>query len=382
VGGDGGLWHTWQGGQAGGSFGQWSSLGGSKLGLMSVAPDADGSLNVFAVGGDHLLYQIKQLGPNDNFGAWTRPLYDNTTITVAIPATNADHRLELIVQRTDGELMHTWQTTPNGSYYPSYYDYGIPDVSECSTGYEADGRIVIYILQNGALMTKQQVAPNGTWAPSTGLLAGTLTKTVHAASGNHPDGSQLLVSATSFYNWGYLPEAKPNGPWATWQVNPRASFTSFSVPSADYVGEAISVSWGIKPDPLCTPSTEIAAVDQTTNEIIYKQFFTGTSGNASIQARGVGKLLVQGNTGCTNGIVNSDSKGQIVNVSNPPPPVCNGGNPASYTFCATFPSDPILGTTCFTEVEVACSYNAAETGLETMFPQATITDGTCPNPCE
>jgi len=383
IGGDHAVYTMAQTPSAGSSFGGWQYLGGSQIQSLQPAPNQNGALNLFAIGGDHLLYSMTQSGPNGAFGAWTRPLFDNTTIDLVAPIANLDGRLELVVHRTDGEMMHSWQTSPNGPFYASYYDYGVDNVTEFAPASEADGRIVLFMVQNKGLYTLSQVAANGGWANHLGSLAFSGVNEVHVAAGNGLGGAIRLFTSTGYNTIGQLDEAGPNGPWETNQVNPLAQLSSFDVPSQVYVGQGIPISWTLSTDPYCTPQVHISATEGPHNTVLFNHVYTTTSGTATISGAMLGTVEVGAVPSCTNGAAGKTVIKQVQIVS-PPPSACGAGQPPPkvYPFCTTFTSGLFAGQ-CWLTSAPGCSEAAAEALMTSEEPSDAIVkqESSCPADC-
>jgi acylphosphatase len=78
-----------------------------------VGTNADGRLEVFAVGGDDALWQIWQKARNNGWSAWQSMGGNVRQPTVG---NNQDGRLEVFAVGSDEALWHTWQVSPNGSW--------------------------------------------------------------------------------------------------------------------------------------------------------------------------------------------------------------------------------------------------------------------------
>lgn len=383
IGGDGAVYTMAQTPWAGASFGGWQYLGGSQIQSLQPAPNQSGALNLFAIGGDHHLYSMTQSGPNGAFGAWTRPLYDNTTIDLVAPIANLDGRIELIVHRTDGEMMHSWQTVPNGPFYGSYYDYGVGNVTEFAPEREADGRIILFLVQNKGLYTLTQNVANGTWSSRLGALAFSGVDEVHVTAGNDLEGALRLFTSTGYNTIGQLDEAAPNGPWETNQVNPLAQLSSFVVPSEVYAGESFQVSWSLSTDPYCSPQVHITAAEGPHNTILFDTISTSTSGTVTIPGAMLGTVEVGAVPSCTNGAAGKTVIDQVQIVS-PPASACGAGQPPPqlYPFCTTFTSGLFAGQ-CWVTTAPGCSEADAQARMESAEPSDAIIvqESSCPANC-
>jgi hypothetical protein len=136
---DGAMWHQWQK-TPGGSWSKWFSSGrpdGVELGYsLVVASNADGRLEAFAGGtlsggdADHQeIWHIWQTQPNGSWSAWRRLGRPGGGIgsmgaCLAVSASD-DGRLEAFAAAADGNLWHTWQTTPNGAW-SAWLSHGRP----------------------------------------------------------------------------------------------------------------------------------------------------------------------------------------------------------------------------------------------------------------
>lgn len=175
---DGALWHIWQT-TAGGSWrttwfssGQPAATGGSGSSPPpAVSQNVDGRLEVFTFGSGGAIWRIGQTTPNGTWTAWaslSAPTNRSLT-TTPIVGRNADGRLEIMAIGNDGALWHIWQTAPGGSW--STWDslsapptlntglaFSLPCVAE-----NADGRLEVFALGGGTLWHASQLTPGGPW---------------------------------------------------------------------------------------------------------------------------------------------------------------------------------------------------------------------------
>ena len=80
-----------------------------------LARNADGRLEVFVIGDNTSLYNIRQTSPS---GVGERNYRNGTQLqrnSLAV-SQNADGRLEVFVIGGDGALYRQWQTSPGGSW--------------------------------------------------------------------------------------------------------------------------------------------------------------------------------------------------------------------------------------------------------------------------
>jgi hypothetical protein len=162
----------------------WRSKGrpSSEVGLRShvVGRNADGRLEIFALGDDSHLWQKWQVAPNNGWNdTWKSlgappdaflGLSDQFTVE-----SNQDGRQEVFVVRVSeaaGILVHIWQTAPNGGWSdwgrlngpPEFRRVQIPD--RITVGRNEDGRLELFAMEptDEALWHIWQVAPNAGWS--------------------------------------------------------------------------------------------------------------------------------------------------------------------------------------------------------------------------
>lgn len=180
IGGDGGLWHTWQ--KPGGGWSSWTPHGappGTSLDHQwqpVMSQNAEGRLELFALSDDGALWHIWQTAPSQGWSDWlshgTPPgsTFNNGRPALAL---NADGRLELFVCSMDGQLWHFWQTAPGKGWSP-WLSHGSPihdpptEVivwGACALALNAEKRLELFVTaSDGALWHIWQTAPGGGWS--------------------------------------------------------------------------------------------------------------------------------------------------------------------------------------------------------------------------
>ncbi|GLW96079.1 hypothetical protein Misp02_01660 [Microtetraspora sp. NBRC 16547] len=117
------MYHIWQT-APNGNWGNWASLQGHDLQQLTVGQNADGRLELFALGGDRSVYHIWQTAPNGNWGNWASLQgHDLQQLTVG---QNADGSLEIFALGGDRSVYHIWQTAPNGNWTGAWNDLLVP----------------------------------------------------------------------------------------------------------------------------------------------------------------------------------------------------------------------------------------------------------------
>jgi phosphatidylserine/phosphatidylglycerophosphate/cardiolipin synthase-like enzyme len=173
------LYHKWQVAPNDG-WSEWESfsheyrnLGTEVVGAVAVGINEDGRLEVFARGGDHVLYHIWKLSPSGEWSEWNsisgdlgRAVADDPAVALA-----GDGRLELFVLGDDGVLYHRWQTAPNDdwsdweSFSRNYRDIGTGVVGVAAVGLDQDRCLdVVARGADGALHHIRKLDPSGEWS--------------------------------------------------------------------------------------------------------------------------------------------------------------------------------------------------------------------------
>src|SRR5262249_9555877 len=139
-----GLWHIWQL-APGGAWSTWSSLAapaGVTLALPAVASNADGRLEVFAVGSFNTIWHIWQTAAGASWNTWDSLGTPPGVGFLGEPAVafNANGRLELFVNDSNGAVWHIWQTAP-GASWSDWDSLGGEPVNAVGVGTNTDGRL-------------------------------------------------------------------------------------------------------------------------------------------------------------------------------------------------------------------------------------------------
>ena len=180
-------------------------------GIMEVASNLDGRLEVFASGTDNALWHIWQTAPNNGWSAWTS-LAGVLTSDRSI-GRNADGRLEAFVRGTDGALWHIWQTSPGGGW-SGWASLGGVITSDPFVSNNPDGRLEVFARgTDNALWHIWQTAPNSGWS-SWASLGGVITSDPVVIPNN--DGRlEAFARGTDDALW-HIWQATPGGGWSGW----------------------------------------------------------------------------------------------------------------------------------------------------------------------
>jgi hypothetical protein len=211
IGGNGALYSKWQT-TPNGAWSDWKNLGGTHLQAIAVATNANGRMQVFAIGGNGQLYTMAQNQPNGDWGTWQSLGGQGLTRNISVTA-NADGRLQVFLIGGDGALYSRWQLTANG-VWSDWKNHGGTDLQSITVDRNADGRLQVFAIGgNGALYSTWQLTANGNWGDwkshgGTGLES--------IATGRNADG-RLQVFAMGgngalYSTW----QLTANGNWADW----------------------------------------------------------------------------------------------------------------------------------------------------------------------
>jgi hypothetical protein len=137
-----------------------------------VGKNADGRLEIFAVGENKALWQKWQVAPNNGWSAWRNlgtPDRDISLTDQFTVGSNQDGRQEVFAVGDDGDIWQIWQTGPNGGW-STWGKLGQPPVGvrrsdRITVGSNEDGRQELFIMgRDDALWHIWQVAPNVGWS--------------------------------------------------------------------------------------------------------------------------------------------------------------------------------------------------------------------------
>jgi hypothetical protein len=137
-----------------------------------VGRNADGRLEIFALGTDHVPWQRWQVAPNNGWSEWQSLGSPSQTLSFTEQFTvgrNQDGRQEVFFGGSDGHIWQKWQTEPNGGW-SDWKQLGKPPVGirtpdRFTVGRNGDGRQQLFVMgSDDALWHIAQQAPNLGWA--------------------------------------------------------------------------------------------------------------------------------------------------------------------------------------------------------------------------
>lgn len=218
----GALYHIWQTAPSSG-WSAWSSLGGG-IGpqFLLVVDNADGRLEVFAVGtGPGQLEHIWQLDPGGGWSSWD--VLDSLPGGFPVQLTaglNADGRLELFNVGAGG-LWHNWQTAA-GASWAGWSTLGTPGgvstLNGVAVGRNADGRLEVFTTGQNALWHIYQTAPNGAWSGWDNLGNPGVAALDPPSVASNADGRLEGFIAGTNDALFHIYQTAPNGGWSGWNT--------------------------------------------------------------------------------------------------------------------------------------------------------------------
>ena len=215
----------------------WASHGGAFIGSPALGQHLGGALEVFVVGSDGALHNMRQAAPN---AAWSAPTSLGGSFSATTPAvgrSGSSDVLEVMVVGKDGHLHHTWQI---GAGWAPWYDHGGSFTGPAAIGRRgSDGALVVVVVgTDGQLYRKTQNAPNGGWSDWS-ALGGSL----HGAPTLCTSGKLLEVMVVG--TDGHLHHMWENSPgvWSPW-FDHGGSFASSPILAQRAVGGSTAAPAG------------------------------------------------------------------------------------------------------------------------------------------
>jgi hypothetical protein len=208
----------------------WTDLGsppGQSLGAMTVARNADGRLQVFSrlglmsSGG---VWSIAQQSANGaTWDAWSNlgSPPGGVSAHLLVSAQNADGRLELFALGQSAEVWHTWQLTPSDTAWSAWESLGSPAgtlIIRLGIGRNSDGRLELFGLStDGELWNIWQTAANAGWDAWNALGSPVGTNLGVLTVGENADGRlEVFAVADGDALWHLWQDPASATAWSTW----------------------------------------------------------------------------------------------------------------------------------------------------------------------
>ncbi|MCX6927272.1 MAG: hypothetical protein NT154_29320 [Verrucomicrobia bacterium] len=215
VGGDGVLYDQWET-SVGGDWSGWTSLGGTGMRAPVVAgADADGRLEVLTLGGDQQIWFRHQNYPNCCWADWSPLSVGGPPLTAYTLNSNLDGRLEIVAVGLDGVLYDIYQAAPNQGWSPWLSLGGTGLRGAVALGRNADGRLEAFVPGgNGVVYRNAQSSTGiGSWTGFASMAHAALSTITNVAVCSLSDGRLFLLLRQVDGALFYRAQVVPNGGW-------------------------------------------------------------------------------------------------------------------------------------------------------------------------
>jgi hypothetical protein len=131
---------------------------------LAGAPNADGTIGLFLRTSTGEIFYTHELAATQTSDWSTPQTLDGWKLTKMKVATNADGRLEVFAMGGDGYLYHRWQAAPSSASFSGWSNLGNAGSVDYDVIRNQDGRLEVAILRDdGVIFRRSQVAANGGW---------------------------------------------------------------------------------------------------------------------------------------------------------------------------------------------------------------------------
>ena len=194
--------------------------------IPAVATNVDGRLELFIVSTNGAVDHIKQLTPGSsaatNWSAFSVVTSSRVSLTAKLAAGNwANGTVDIFVVGTDGVLYHNNQTTPGGATWTGFTSLGgsWSQDDDIAVNRELDGRLEVFLVGlTGSLYNNWQTTNNGTAWNGFHNLGGLVAEDVRTAVARNTDGRlEAFILGTDGLAYHQFENAA-NGPtaWSGW----------------------------------------------------------------------------------------------------------------------------------------------------------------------
>lgn len=140
------------------------SLGGTILGSPTIRRNADGRLEIFAVGTDNRIWHIWQTSHSNGWSGWDHLGDLQVTGRPSIILTH-NNRIELFVRGRDRAIWHIWQTAPSSNEWSGWDSLGGAWSSNPAVAMNQDGRLEVFVRGvDNVIAHRNQMWAGGNWS--------------------------------------------------------------------------------------------------------------------------------------------------------------------------------------------------------------------------
>lgn len=199
----------------GGPWTAWTDMTGSAgLGLTNLVAgnNADGSLSVFGLNSNGVIYAISENAPEIGWASSWTPLNSGSGEPTIKPgyvvARNLDGRLELFGADSSGNVWHSWEKT-TGAGWSSWQELsGVQLNAQLAVARNLAGELQVFgVDSSGNVWTNPQTSPGGGWNTNWTEITGKTLKP-GIVIGQNKDGRLVLFGVST---------QSPNDVWNIWQ---------------------------------------------------------------------------------------------------------------------------------------------------------------------
>lgn len=203
--------------QSGDGWGDWKPFGPAAGSVPTLGRNADGRLEVFAlgVGGADLTHRVQN--GDGSWGDWQE--FGGAAGAAPAVSRNADGRLEVFaLGPAGGYLAHRWQDSPGGTW-SDWESFGTAAGGPPVVGVNADGRLEVFAIGQAAayIAHRWQSAPSGGWSDWDATFGPTPAGSVPSVARDLDGLLQVLALNPCGGGVSLRPQSAPSGGWAAWQ---------------------------------------------------------------------------------------------------------------------------------------------------------------------
>ena len=170
-GSNGDVFHLWESTSAGTNWtSSWADIAGTNSNpRLAVARNLDGRLQVFAVGGNGVMYSSWQNSPGGSWSGWSSFGTGKVIQPGFVVGQNLDGRLEAFAKGSGptADVFHLWQSAPSSSWTTNWADMGATSSGvdpQLVAGDNGDGRMQIFAIgTNSDVWSSVQISAGGSW---------------------------------------------------------------------------------------------------------------------------------------------------------------------------------------------------------------------------
>jgi hypothetical protein len=180
---------------------------------LAGAPNADGTIGLFLRTSTGEILYTHELTASQTSGWSTPQTLDGWQLTKMKVATNADGRLEVFAMGGVGYLYHRWQSAPSSTTFSGWSNLGNAGSVDDDVVRNQDGRLEVAILCNdGVVFRRSQVVANGGWGDLSSMPLSGHGNILKSIALSREGGGNLVLLARDQYDELYSSRQLHAGP--------------------------------------------------------------------------------------------------------------------------------------------------------------------------